>query len=374
MAKRRSNKEGTIFKRQDGRWVAAVTLPSGKRWMKYSRTQTEARAKLRDMLRQIDDGVSVQGGKALLADYLSYWLGIVRINLRPRSVERYRQVIEHHITPEIGHIRLDGLRSDHIQDLYASRLEGGVGVPTVRGVHSVLHRALAQAVRWRLITRNVASGVEKPKQPRPEMRILDFHQVQQFLAAADDHRLYALFHLAVTTGLRRGELLGLKWTDLDSETGRLQIQRQLQRVQYQGLVLSEPKSATGRRSISLARVDLAKLQAHRTRQLEERLFAGGKWQEHGLIFTSIFGTPCDPNNVSRSFRKLLKAANLPRIRFHDLRHTAATIMLQQGIHPKIVQERLGHSNINLTLDTYSHVLPDMQKEAAAKIDLLFGAG
>jgi integrase len=248
-------------------------------------------------------------------------------------------------------------------------MERGIGARTVRLTHAVLHRALNQALKWTLVPRNPAAAVDKPKAQRAEMRVWTVEQAQAFLAAIRDHRLYALYHLAITTGLRRGELLGLKWSDLDGD--RLSVQRQLQRVPGAGLTLSEPKTARGRRSVTLARVDLAALRERRETQQRERLFAGDAWQDSGLIFTTPKGTPCDPDNAGHTFRTLTLAVGLPPIRFHDLRHTAATIMLTRGVHPKVVQERLGHASIELTMDTYSHVVANMQAHAAAQIDALF---
>lgn len=373
MSKRRANREGSIFKRQDGRWVAAITLPDGKRWLKYSPTQTLARKKLRAMLEQLDEGFNPAGGKDTLANFLRYWLKIVTPSLRPKTIVQYRHICDRYIIPALGSVRLGDLRTDLVQELYTTELSRGTGVRTVQFIHAVLHRALEQACRWGFVKRNVVSQAEKPRQPRTEMQVLSAEQARRFLAAAESHRLYALFHLAVTTGLRRGELLGLRWDDLDWDTGRLQIQRQLQRISGKGLVFAEPKTRSGRRSITLARIDLAILQGHRKRQLEERLFAGAEWHEHDLFFPSLTGTPHDPDNLSREFHRILTESGVQRIRFHDLRHTAATLMLSQGTHPKIVQERLGHASINLTLDTYSHVLPNMQDQAADAIDRLFGA-
>lgn len=368
---KRANHEGSIFKRKDGRWVSAVTLRSGKRWLKYSQTQSEARAKLKAMLKQIDDGFSLSGSRATLESFLRHWLSIARSGLRPRSVVQYQHVIDHHVVPAIGAIRLADLRPDHIQQLYSRKLEAGISPGTIRLIHAVLHRAFVQAVKWGLVARNPLASVEKPRQPREEMKVWTIQEAQAFLSAMREHRLYALFHLAITTGLRRGELLGLKWTDLDGD--HLQVQRQLQRVPGQGLVLSEPKSGAGRRSIALARVNLVALQQRAERQQLERLFVGDDWRETGLVFTTLHGDPLDPDDLSRDFKKIIQEVGLPVIRFHDMRHTAATIMLAQGIHPKVVQERLGHSSIDMTMDTYSHVLQNMQRAAADRIDELFSS-
>jgi len=200
------------------------------------------------------------------------------------------------------------------------------------------------------------------------MQTLDDYQVRQLIQAAEGSGIQTLLWIAVTTGLRKGELLGLKWSDLDWQTGRLQIQRQVQRRKGEGLVFCEPKSASGRRVIIFGEKSIQRLHDYKEEQYGERFRAGDRWEENDLIFPSPKGTPLDQSKVNKIYRECLKKASLPNIRFHDLRHTAATLMLQQGIHPKVVQERLGHSDISLTLNTYSHVLPSMQDEAAEKMD------
>jgi integrase len=219
-----------------------------------------------------------------------------------------------------------------------------------------------------LLGRNPTSHVDKSKVKRKEMKTLTAEQVIRLLNLSQGSRYEALYHLAVTTGLRQGELLGLRWSDLYWGTGHLKVQRQLQRVPGEGLVLNEPKSASGRRLVVLGPATLDKLRTHKRSQWEERIEVGNRWQENDLVFPSTIGTPMGPRNVVREFKELLQKAGLPEIRFHDLRHTAATLMLQEGVHPKVVQERLGHSQISITMDTYSHVLPAMQEEAAVKLD------
>jgi len=219
-----------------------------------------------------------------------------------------------------------------------------------------------------LIYRNPATVVYQPKLKEAEMKVLDENQVRSLLIAAKGHRLEALFKLEVTSGLREGEILGLKWSDLDWENHQLKIQRQLQRVPGVGIVFSEPKSAAGRRMIMLGSDTIASLKAHSSRQYAERVFAGDKWQENDLIFPSSVGTPLEPRNLLREFKDLLRKGNLPDIRFHDLRHSFATLALSQGVSVKVVQEMLGHSDASMTLKVYSHTTPGMQKEAARKMD------
>ena len=270
----------------------------------------------------------------------------------------------------MGHIKLKDMRPDHVQSLYNTKLESGASNRTVRLIHTVLHIALNQALKIGLIGRNPSDAVIKPKLIKKEMKTLTDTQVQTLLFAARGTRHEVLYQLAVTTGLREGELLGLKWSDLDWVTRHVKVQRQIQWLSGQGLVFSEPKSAAARRVIVLGTATIEKLREHYQQQQWERLAAGDRWVENDLIFPTTKGTPSNWRSLVRSFKKLLQTSSLPNIRFHDLRHTAATLMLQQGIHPKVVQERLGHSQVSLTLNTYSHVLPNMQEEAAEKIDEL----
>jgi integrase len=322
------------------------------------------------MQAQIADGLTIEGTRTTLEDFMQQWLRTAKSSLRPNTWKQYSQIVRQHIIPDLGRIKLKDLRPDHIQSLYASKQEAGVGLHTIRLIHAVLHRAFAQALRWGLVTRNPADAVDRPKPGRKEMKALDAGQARVLLNAIEGERLEALYYLAITTGLRQGELLGLRWSDLDWETGRLRVQRQLQRVPGEGLVFSEPKSNASRRLVKLGSTVLEKLHEHRERQEQERLLVGERWQKHELIFPSTIGTPMEPRNLFRQFKDLLKRAGLPDIRFHDLRHTAATLMFEQDVHPKVVQERLGHSTITLTLDTYSHVLPSMQEDAADKMDTL----
>jgi len=312
-------------------------------------------------------------GQVTVAQYLESWLQSASLSLRPKTQRQYEQIARQHIGPTIGELMLADLQPDHIQSLYSAKLEHGASPSTVRILHAVLHRALSRAVRWGLIDRNPTDAVDRPRLRRKEMKTLTAEQVRCLLAAARASRLETVLCLAVTTGLRQGELLGLRWSDLDWRTGHLRVQRQVQRIGGQGLVFGEPKSASGRRVVVLGPAMIGRLRTYQERQALEKIVAGGRWQENGLVFPSTIGTPMEARNLVRSFKALLKEAGLPEIRFHDLRHTAATLMLQEGVHPKIVQERLGHSQISLTLDIYSHVLPTMQEEAARKLDSLLEA-
>lgn len=278
--------------------------------------------------------------------------------------------------PEIGTVRLQKLKAEHVQALYARLLERGLSPRSVAYVHAILRRALKQARRWGLIQRNVTADADCPRPDSPPLRVLTPTEAAAFLEAARESRLHALFVVAVTAGLRQGELFGLRWQDVDLDAARLQVRFQL--VRQDGTVrLVEPKTTAGRRGVDLSSMAVAALHTHRARQLEERLAAGGYWQNsEDLVFTATGGAPLRPSNLTRHvFRPLLKRAGLPQIRFHDLRHTSATLALAAGVHPKVVAERLGHTKVNFTLNTYSHVLPSMQRAAADQLDsLLVAAG
>ncbi|UCC85999.1 MAG: site-specific integrase [Anaerolineales bacterium] len=360
MAKRRGNKEGSIYKRKDGRWCAQISV-NGRRLTKYGKTQTEVREWLRETLAQIDKGLIVDKPQTL-GEYLDSWLEAIKPSIRPRPHQTYEIHIRHHIMPELGGIKIQDLRPDHIQRFYTAKLDSGSGTSTVRLCHAVLHRALAHAVKWGLVARNVCDAVDKPKVDTPEMSVWDADQVRQFLQVIQGHRWEALFYLAVSTGLRQGELLGLMWTDVNWDTGKLAVQRQA----YKGKLV-ELKSASSRRAVVLGPTALDKLRERQAHQEQERAW-GSSWIERGLIFTSRTGKPIAPSSVCKVFASKIEEAGLPAIRFHDLRHTAATLMLQGGVHPKVVQEMLGHSSISMTLDTYSHVLPSLQEGVADRME------
>ena len=245
--------------------------------------------------------------------------------------------------------------------------------PTTVGLlHCILHRALKQAVRWELLTRNVTEAVDPPREATPEYVTWNERQVAAFLTVADQHELAALWRLALLTGMRRGEILGLKWEDADLVRGSLAVRRTLSRGVGGTFEFGQPKSAHGKRSIALPRSVVESLQRHRRKQIERRLAVGPAYTDHGLVFANELGSPLGPTNLAYHFKKLIARTGLPDIRFHDLRHTSATLMLANGEHPKIVQERLGHADVSMTLNRYSHVTMDMQRDAADRLDRLVG--
>jgi integrase len=346
---------------------------TGKRRQKRvsAPTRRECEEKVREVLNQADVMLFADAEKLTFAAYLVRWLESVEPSLRPATFRRYRDMLNRHAVPLIGHIKLSKLSPLDLQRLYADRLDSGLSRTTVHHLHVVLHRTLKQAVRWGLVPRIVTEMVDAPRRTFPEITTWNAEQVTTFLEAGDQHDLAALWRLALLTGMRRGELLGLKWEDLDLERGTLAVRRTLSRGNGGTWELGHPKTASGRRSIALPKSCVSALRKHRVNQNIERLRLGELWEDHGFVFTNRTGGPLHANSLALQFGKLAKATGLPKIRFHDLRHTSATLLLAQGVHPKIVQERLGHADISMTLNRYSHVTPDVQRLAADALDEAF---
>lgn len=369
---KKANGEGSITKRKDGRWMARVSLPGGRRKAFYGATKDDVRRQMTAAMSELDRGMPVVTGRQTMAQFLKVWLEGVKTTVRPRTYASYEQMSRVHIEPELGKVAVARLTPQQVQRLYAKKLEAGLSGTTVAHIHAVLHRALEQAVRWGLAGRNITELTDAPRLGHKEMETLSPDQVKAFLKVARAHRLEALFVLAITTGMRQGELLGLRWVDVDLDRGSVQVRANLQRVKG-GFVVGEPKTARSRRQILLAKPAVDALHRHRARQAEERLRLGPDWEDHGFVFTNTVGQPLDHAHLlNRVFRPLLKEAECPAIRFHDLRHTAATLLLSEGIHPKVVSEMLGHSQIAVTIDLYSHVTPTMQQQAAAAMESLLG--
>lgn len=367
MAKRRGNNEGSIYQRDNGRWVAQVRI-NGKRLAKSFSTQKECRLWIRQMQDQVDNGLHWEAVKLSVEDYLNRWLKDIEGTIKPKTHYQYAGIVRNHLIPGLGKLKLAELQPYHIQKVYTDLKEQGHSQRNIQLVHSILRRALVMAEQQGLIGRNPSKAITSPKVVHKEMKVLNDNQVRQLLIAAQGDRYEALYHLAVTTGLRQGELLGLKWVDIDWASNTLQVKRQLQRQKGRGLVFSSPKSKAGQRLVQLGEVTMKLLAEHRKRQDIERL--SSDWQENDMVFPSMVGTPVGQRNLHRFFKRLLKKASLPDIRFHDLRHTAATLMLMNGIPLIVVSRRLGHSKPSVTLDIYGHYLPGMQDKAASLMDEL----
>lgn len=371
--RRRGHGEGAIFQRADGQWVARVTLDNGKRRTYYAKTRKEVTAKLRAAQQAKDEGFSLETDRQTVAQFLDTWLKAVKPTVKVRTYEHYEGIIRVRVKPRIGTRLLANVKGDDLEALYgalADKADGKLSERSVHHTHRVLHQAFAYAVRRRRIPRNPCDDAKPPKVDRKEMKVLTPEQARAFLAATAEHPAHALYVLAITTGMRAGELLGLQWADIDFDGGRLMVQRALQKQNAHGLVLVAPKTKHSRRTIELTDRAIAALRVHRDRQTFQRRKAGENWQETDLVFAGQHGQPMDPSWSRQVFYAALKAAKMPRIRFHDLRHTAATLLLMQGEPAKVVSEMLGHATVGLTLDTYSHVLPTMHRRAAAAMDAI----
>lgn len=374
---KRGNGEGSISRRKGGGWMGqyvVYTAEGRKRRTVYGKTRKEVAAKLAKAISNREDGLVFDAKNLTVGDYLDLWLrDSVQDTVRLTTYQGYERVVRLHIKPALGRIKLDNLTPVHVRSLYRERLEAGLAPRMVQLVHTILHKALKQAVNDDLIPRNVTEAVKAPRPVNKEMKPLSPDQARTLLEAARGERLEALYALAVTTGMRQGEILGLKWEDLDLEAGTLQVRRTLSTAMGGGVRFGPPKTARSRRSIRVPKLALTALRRHRKAQLEQRMKLSGIWEDHDLVFTTGVGTPLSRADlITRSFKPLLRRASLPDIRFHDLRHTCATLLLSRGVHAKLVQELLGHSTIAVTLDTYSHVLPGMDDGLADTMDEALG--
>jgi integrase len=374
--RRRGRGEGSIYQRADGRWAAALTIGfrGGKRVRRqiYGTTRTEVQGKLNRVLTNLQDGLEPPPAKQTVKQFLEHWIETVaKPRLRPRTYEGYKQHLEAHVIPALGHLRLHALSPQQVQAMLAGLQLKKLAPRTIRGVRAVLRAALSDAMRWGLVARNSAALAYAPKVTKPELEVLSPEQAKALLTIADGERLEGFLNVVLASGLRLGEALGLAWKDVDLEKGTLRVRQALQRVNGE-VKFVEPKSERSRRVVNLPAFAIEALKQHIQLQRKEKVLAGTRWVDSGLVFTSMIGTPMDERNVRREFRNLLKAAELPEIRIHDLRHTTATLLLTQGVHPRVVMETLGHSQISLTLDTYTHVLPSLQAEAAKRMDEAIG--
>lgn len=369
---RRGNGEGSIYRRtSDGRWLGAVVLgyaPTGHQRRKTvsGRTRAEVVSKLRDLQRNLDDGLPAPDTRVTIAQLIERWHhDIIRHQVAPSASENYRSIAAHHIVPTLGRKRVAQLTPAHVDALISQKIDSGLSVSTVRRIRSVLSQALDQAIRWGLVNRNVVALTRGPKQQRRSGRTLSPVQARHLLAALDGHRNEALYTLMLSTGLRRGEALGLYWQDIDFGSGVLNVTRQLKR-EGGSLITRETKTARSRRAINLPSPMTALLRVHKARQAAERLAMGEAWHETGFVFVSAVGTPIDPRNLYREFRSICLRAGLGGWHPHELRHSAASLMLAQGVKIQVVSEILGHSSIRMTADVYGHILdPDRQSAADA---------
>lgn len=365
---RRGNGEGTIVRRSDGRWAAAVSLPNGGRKWIYGRTRKDVADRMAAVLNEIQRGKLPAPETMTVGDLLKQWLAEgAKASVRSSTYRSYSDIVTLHLEPELGRVRLTKLQPAHVERLLKRKLDSGLSARRVEYIRAVLRRALNRAVRWELVSRNVATLIDVPRVVRPEVQPFTPAEIKAFLQAVRGDRLEALYVLALGAGLRQGELLGLTWHDVDVNAFTVTVRRSLQRVNGR-FEFVEPKSTRSRRTVALPKSTVEALQQHLWRQGQERRAAGPKWEDHDLVFASVLGRPLDGTNMTHRFQKLLAKAGLPRRRFHDLRHSCATLLLAQGVPARVVMEILGHSQISVTMNTYSHVLPEVQRAAADQMD------
>jgi len=375
MAKKRGNNEGSIYRRKNGTWAAQYTVWTAegrKRRSVSGKTRAEVSRKLTEAMADRDGGFLYEAGKLTISEYLDCWLAdAVKGTVKETTYANYAYITHKHISPALGHVKLKTLTPAHVRSFYGEKARTNLSAATVKKMHVVLRKALSQAVSDGLIPRNAADGVKPPRVSAPgeEIKPLDSEECALFLEASRGERLEALYMVAVHCGLREGELLALRWEDVCLEDAKpaVLVRRTLTRGENgRGWVVgASTKSGQGRR-VRLTRQAASALKDHRKRQLEERLRLTGLWQDQGLVFPNETGSLFNPSNLrNRSFKRIKARAHVREdLRFHDLRHTCATLLLSEGVNVKVVSELLGHASITITLNTYSHVLPDMQDSAA----------
>jgi integrase len=377
MANRRGSGEGSIYQRKDGRWCAQVSFgfkPGGTphRKLLYGKTRSDVSEGMKRVLRDQQMGLAITSERQTLAMFLNDWLeNTVKPKNKQLTFRSYEWIVRTHLIPSLGRTSLVKLTPQKLQAFLNERHTSGLSATTVKHINATLRAALSQAQRWQLVHQNAAKLVTLPRSVRYEAAILSPEQSKVFLTYLIGKRHETLFTLALTMGLRRGEILALRWCDLDFEKTSLEVRHSLERVKGEGLRLSEPKSARARRELRIPQVCLTSLIAHKSAQEKQRLWAGSKWQEGGFVFTTSLGTPIHPDDLSRALPAALTAAKLPKVRFHDLRHSCASLLLSLGVHAKLVQETLGHSSYQLTMDTYSHMIPALRNEVADRMDEIF---
>jgi integrase len=323
--------------------------------------------KLAAARRAQEDGLGPVPERQTVAQYLASWLEAIKPTIEHGAWKRHEEFVRLHIAPALGATRLAALSAQQVQALYADRLSSGLSSSTVHHLHATLHKALKDAERLRLVARNVSTLVNVPRMAESEIHPLTAEEARILLDMASGDRLYALYALALGTGMRQSEVLGLQWPELDLEAALVRVRWQLKREGGRW-VWKQPKTRRSRRQIALSASTVAALRAHRAAQAEERLRIGPAWEDHELVFCTRLGRPLIARNIYRAFQAHLERGGLPTVRFHDLRHTAATLLLAGRVNPKVVSEMLGHATVAITLDIYSHVLPDMQQDAAATLE------
>ena len=370
MTPRRSNHEGSIYQRKsDGLWMGVAHVgynEAGKPLRKYvsAKKRMEVVNKLKDLRRKIDDGLLVKDEDVKVTELFERWFDdVMRHQIAPSTFSNYQTVVRMHILPRLGNKKIVELNVNDVDKLLSQKADSGLSASTVRRIRAVLAQCLDQAIRWELVHRNVATLSRSPKMVRHEGRTLSPDQARQLLESLRGHHNEALYALMLATGLRRGEALGLRWSDFDRLTGVLRISRQLKR-EGSRLVTTDTKTSLSRRAVNLPEPMLKALLAHEERQRADREWLDDQWIDSGYIFTTSVGTPIDPRNLYREFQTVCRSAGLGDWHPHELRHSAASLMLAQGVKIQVVSKVLGHSSIRMTADVYGHILDPDRKEAA----------
>jgi integrase len=371
--------KGHLRERSPGHWAIVLEIrdpENGKRrrkWHSFTGTKREAQIECARLISDLSGGAYIQPARTTVRDFLDHWLEHMRAQLTPRSHERYSELVRKNIVPLIGNTPLAKLQPAVISQAYAKALKngrrdgsGGLAPETVRYMHRVLRQALQQAVRWQLLARNPSDAVDPPKIERKEMKVLDADGTAALIELARNTSLFVPVLLGLLCGMRRGEITALRWRSIDLQRGQLSIVASTEQTR-DGIREKCPKSGHGR-TVALPSLVVDELWRHRLRQAEALLKLGVRLSDDHHVVTRADGGPVQPRSLTHAFEIFLRKQGLPRVRLHDLRHTHATHMLASGVHPKIAQERLGHSSVAITLDLYSHVLPGLQADAAARID------
>jgi integrase len=361
--KRRSKGEGSIyFWKKKGLWVSKIILPDGTTKKKYGKLQKDVREYHLNTLNQLRQGMLPKDDSITVSEFLIHYMETVgKQTLRPRTQEMQDVFVRVHINPVLGRIKLKDLRPDHIQSFYSQKISSGLSKRTVQLLHTTLRTSLKQAVKWGLLARNPTDLVQAPRPEKRAPTFLNREQLTKFLETVRGHKWYLIYLLLIYGGFREGEVLGIHVEDCDMVNRLINVRHAVITLKG-GVALTEPKTKTSKRAVTLPKIAYDELKKH-LEQLD---------RNQGLIFTTSTGTPISPRNFIRHFKRSLKEAGLPDIRVHDLRHSHASLLLASGVNPKLVQERLGHASITLTLDTYSHVIPSLQEEVARKMDDLMG--
>jgi integrase len=363
-----------VYRRADGVWVASIRAHGGDRLVAYARTRDEARAKVAELKEAKTSGAGLQkdGRRLTVGAYLDRWLEeVARPGVRYSTYLHYKQHLNLHVIPALGRIRLTELSPMHVQRLLNEKSKTGLNPRTVAHIRAVLRNALNHAVAWRLINHNAAELAQPPRLRPSPATFLSSGEAKDFIAAAKGHQLEAFIVVGASLGLRLGEVLGLRWEDVDFDGGSLSVRHALQRIDGK-LQLVEPKSATSRRTIPLTGVAQLALRRRKAVQAQERIDAADWWQESGFVFTGATGRPLDASSAHRRFAKFMRENGLRKIRFHDLRHSCASLLMAQGVNPRVVADYLGHTSISLTLSTYSHTSVELLRGAADAMDAVFG--